>query len=241
MTNFSQFLTDTIRYLMSLTVEQLTLISIFVTLLIFSIDKRKEVHMKKHDAKKENYLKFIELHKDVFKSIKKDIIINKDIFHDDMFRLGSSLLSYGSNKVYKKYLFYREITNNFLIQKSRYYSAELSLYLLGNILVQIRKELSLEKYNYIDESDALGFFVNNIANSPVSKLKFDKAKFQVKMLHLEIFLMNRINFVLIKKLYYLLIAPVLGFLDLFLKYMIMIPIGQIVLKIYPKSRNWIKK
>ena len=79
--------------------------------------------MKKHDAKKENYLKFIELHKDVFKSIKKDIIINKDIFHDDMFRLGSSLLSYGSNKVYKKYLFYREITNNFLIQKIRYYSA----------------------------------------------------------------------------------------------------------------------
>lgn len=155
--NFLDFLEYIISVIKSLSAEQITLISIFLSFIIYSLGKRNELRMKRHEAKRENYLKFLELHIEIFKKVSDNQKIKTEKLDTKFFDVGSSLLSYGSKKLYKQYLFYREITANPIAMNSNYYLEEMNLYLLGGILKQIRKELSLEKKMSINEIEALSF------------------------------------------------------------------------------------
>ena len=49
----------------NLTGEQIALISIFISLVIYLLGKRSELNLKKHDLKKEEYKKLIEFLEDI--------------------------------------------------------------------------------------------------------------------------------------------------------------------------------
>jgi len=230
------------NFLESLKIEHITLISVFVTFIIYSLGKRNELNMKRHEAKKENYVKFLDLHIKLLKDIRENK--NKKIsqYDEKFFDVGSSLLAFGSKKLYRKYLFYREINTNPLLVGNEYFEdGELNLYLLGGILKQIRKELSLEINNTISEIEALSFFVNGFAGNPAAKAKLAQMKHRIRMFKLELFFFERWQFIYSIKFYYFSIAPIKDTLKLVIKYFIQIPIGKVILKIFPSSKIFIKQ
>ena len=185
----------------------------------------------------ENYLKFLQLHQKLFNDIKNGTNIKGKNYNDHFYDVGSSLLVFGSKKLYRKYLFYREITTNPIAEGSKYFDeGELNLYLLGDILIQIRKELALELNDNINEAEALSFFVNGFANNPLSKIKLFRVKHSIRMIKLELFFFERFKFVLFKKLYYLFLATPFGFIALMFKYIVLIPVGKFIICVFPKSR-----
>jgi len=113
--------------------------------------------------------------------------------------MGSSLLLYGSKKLYKQYVFYRGFGTNPIVNSSKHYNQDLILYILANMLKTIRKEVGLNDFNNISDVEALAFFVNDADNNPNIKIKFYKARYQFQMVRLEIFLIDVIKFVHFKK------------------------------------------
>jgi len=227
--------------LKSLSIEHITLISIFVSFIIYSLGKHNELKMRKHNAKRENYLKFLELHIKIFKNAKDNKEFRNKQLLDKFYDVGSSLLSYGSKKLYKQYLFYREITINPIIDNSKYYSNDMNLYLLGGILKQIRKELALEKKVNINENEALSFFVNGFTNNPISKAKLSEMKYKIRMLKLELFFYDRLSYVWMKKFYYFFVASIFSSIKIIFRFLVMIPMGKFITKRMPRLYRGIQK
>ncbi len=228
--------------LRTITTEQIALISIVVSLIIFTVGKRNELNMKKHEAKKEQYIKFIKLLEKIFtyaKSNKKNKI-DKEV-EQIFFDLGSSLLLYGSKKLYKKYVFYREFTINPIVLNSRHYEEGLQLFILSDIFIIMRKEVGLTAFNNITNVEALGFFVNNVANNPKTKVKSYRAKYKIFMLHLEMIIFDTFYFVILKKIFYYFIAPILGSIVILLKYFIFFPIVKLLEFLFPNIERNLEK
>ncbi len=54
---------------------------------------------------------------------------------------------YGSKKIYRQYLLFREFTNNPLIKQCKYYKENIIIYIMSEILVTMRKEVGLSYFN----------------------------------------------------------------------------------------------
>ena len=63
-----------------------------------------------------------------------------DEMKKQFFDVGSSLLLYGSKRLYKQYLFFRDFSNNPLIKQCKYYKQDLLLYVMADILITIRRK-----------------------------------------------------------------------------------------------------
>jgi len=228
-----------------LTTEQIALFSIFVSILIFSLGKRYELRFKKHELKKEQYAKFIKLLESVLMKKQKDsddgIVELSEELRKEFFDMGSSLLLYGSKKLYKQYVFYREFSENHAAKLSKHYDPNLTLYILAEMLKTMRREVGLNYLSSISDVEILAFFVNDVASNPKSKIASFKARYQLKMVKLEIFIFDQINFVVLKKIYYAIIAPIIGILGLVYKYLILVPIGKTILFINPNAQESLSK
>jgi len=110
------------------------------------------------------------------------------------------------------------------ILSSKYYDKEDShiMYVMADMLSTIRKEVGFNKYNDITSVEALGFFVNDIANNPLSKIKSYKAHYNIKMIKLQLFLNDRVSFVYTQKLSNTFIKPIGGTTRLISKYLFLV-------------------
>ncbi|HOP11630.1 MAG TPA: hypothetical protein PK629_09095 [Oscillospiraceae bacterium] len=236
--NILQTIYNTIfNFLANLTIEQITLISIFVTLIIFLSGRKSEVKFKKLELRREEYKKFIHLLQKVYTNkIKPD-----EKTKNEFFESGASLLIYGSKKIYKKYVFFREYTTNPLIVNNKHNTKEIGLYIIADILQTIRHEVGMSRFGELESNEVLSFYVNDIGMNPLSKIQSYQAKYNIFIIKAELFAFNRCKFTFTKKIYYYFIKPVFGLLGLFLKYIFVIPLGRFLKILFPKWADQIEK
>ncbi|KJS11162.1 MAG: hypothetical protein VR67_15620 [Peptococcaceae bacterium BRH_c8a] len=220
-----------------ITADYIALISVIITVLIFVFSRKSELKYKKHEDKKNQYVKLIKLMEDIFtnasKNKKNDFKITREI-QKQFFDAGSSLLLYGSKKLYKNYLFFREFSTNPLIPLCKYYQENLIIYLIADILTTMRKEVGLSNFNNIPSHEALGFFVNDISNNPIAKVNAYDAIYRIKMIKLELLMIDMVKFIGAKYIFYKLIKPIWGFFSITFKYLFMIPLGKALIWLFPK-------
>ena len=123
-----------------ITADNIALLSVIITVLIFVFTRRAEIRYKKHDDKKVQYLKLIKLLENIFASSKnktQDLELTDDL-RVLFFDTGASLLLYGSKKVYRLYLLFREYTTNPLIKTCKFYDGKDTLHIMSEILVTIQ-------------------------------------------------------------------------------------------------------
>lgn len=237
---------DLLRNLATLiTPDYIALLSVIITVLIFVISRRSELKYKKYDDRKNQYRKLIELLNDIFMNSKKDEKSVKpsvdkktpfqitDKIKAQFFDVGSSLLLYGSKKLYRQYIFFREFTLHPYVPHCKYYNDNLVVYLMADMLTTMRKEVGLSSFNTVQSQEALSFFMNDMSNNPIAKANAYDAKFRIRMIKFELFLLDRINFTWIKSIYFKLIKPIFGFLALCWKYLFLIPLGKILNRLFP--------
>ena len=94
------------------------------------------------------------------------------------FDTGASLLLYGSKKIYRQYLLFREFSTNSLIKHCKYYKSDIVLFIVADIFKTMRKEVGLSYFNSIGSNEALAFFVNDISSNPIAKEKAIDAMFR---------------------------------------------------------------
>lgn len=214
----------------SLTIEQITLLSVLVTLIIFVFGKRSETKFKRLELRRAEYAKFIRfLQKFHSGKFKQD-----DKTKQDFFDMGVSLLLYGSKRVYKKYIFFREYSSNPLIQHSKHNTNDVVVYLIADILKTIRSEVSLTSFSGLALNETISFFINNVGMNPLSKIQSYQARYHIFMIRAELFAFDRCKFVFIRKVYYTLLKPIFGIIALILKFLIVIPLGLLLKRLFPK-------
>ena len=223
-----------------ITANNIALLSVIITVIIFVAGRHEEIRYKKHDDKKTQYLKLIKLMEDSFTSTKKnkkgELILSQDI-KKQFFDTGSSLLLYGSKKIYRQYLLFREFTSNPLIKCCKYYKDSIIIYIMSEILVTMRKEVGLSYFNSIKNNEALAFFVNDISSNPIAKETSIDAKFRIKMIRFELAVIDRTKFIYLKAMYKKLIKPVFAGVSILFKYTVQIPFGKILLMLFPQLYN----
>lgn len=220
-----------------ITADNIALLSIIITVLIFVVSRRAEMRYKKHDDKKLQYLKLISLMEQIFMGIKKDKkgeVQLTDGLKKQFFDSGSSLLLYGSKKLYRQYLFFREFGTNPLIQQCKYFREDLIIYIMSEILLTMRKEVGLSNFNSLHNNEALGFFINDITSNPIAKSKALDAKFRIRMIKFELSMIDRTQFMLLKSIFINIFKPCLGAVSIIFKYVIQIPFGRLLMKLFPK-------
>lgn len=220
-----------------ITSDNIALLSVIITILIFIITRRVEIRYKKHDDKKVQYLKLIDLMQKTFSTPKKDKkgeIVLSDETKRLFFDTGASLLLYGSKRIYRQYLLFREITTNPLIKQCKYYKDNLVIYIMADILVTMRKEVGLSYFNSIRNNEALAFFVNDISSNPIAKEDAMNAKFRIKMVRFELAMVDRTRFIFLKQIYTSFIKPIFAGLSIVLKYVLLIPLGRLIMKLFPR-------
>lgn len=220
-----------------ITSDNIALLSVIITVLIFVITRHAEIRYKKYNDKKEQYIKLIKLMQETLANPKKDKK-GEAILSDETRRLffdtGASLLLYGSKRIYRQYLLFREFTTNPLIKRCKYYKDSIVMFIMADILVTMRKEVGLSYFNSIRNNEALAFFVNDISSNPVAKENAMDAKFRIKMVRFELAMIDRIRFIFVKRIYTSFIKPIFAELSIVLKYVLLIPLGRLIMKLFPR-------
>lgn len=237
-----------------ITTENIALFSVIITIGIFVFTRRSELRYKKHDNKKVQYLKLIALLEQVMvehnknvsnlpqnnnkKSAQKGLsatdIELTDSVRKQFFDMGASLLIYGSKKLYRQYLFFRDFTFNPLIKQCKYYSDTISIYVMANILTTIRKEVGLSIFDNIKANEALGFFVNDLVHNPIAIKNADDAKFRIRMIKFELGLIHQIEFPFLYRAYIAFVKPIIGGVSVCIKFLVLLPLGSLLGKIFPR-------
>jgi len=143
-------------------------------------------------------------------------------------------LIYGSKKLYRQYLFFREFSTNPLIRQCKYYSDTIGIYVMANILTTIRKEVGLSIFGGIQANEALGFFVNDLVHNPIAKRNAADAKFRIRMINLEMGLIHQIKFPFLSRVYIAFIKPIFGGISICVKFFVLIPLGRFIMKAFSK-------
>ena len=220
-----------------ITSDNIALLSVIITVLIFVITRHAEIRYKKHDDKKVQYLKLIDLMQKTLSNPKKDKkgeLILSDETKGLFFDTGASLLLYGSKKIYRQYLLFREFTTNPLIKQCKYYKESIVMFIMADILRTMRKEVGLSYFNSIDSNEALAFFVNDISSNPVAKENAMDARFRIRMIKFELAMIDRTRFIFVKRFYVGFIKPIFAGCSIVLKYIVVIPFGRLIAKLFPK-------
>jgi len=164
---------------------------------------------------------------------KKGEVVLTDEMKRQFFDTGASLLMYGSKKVYRLYLLFREFTSNPLIKQCKYYKDNIALYIMSEILVTMRKEVGLNYFSSITNNEALAFFVNDISSNPIAKKTAMESKFRIKMIKFELWMIDRTKLIWLNSFYMCLIKPIFAVSSILYKYLFLFPLGKIVAKIIP--------
>lgn len=209
--------------ILGLSADQITLISIGVTLLIFVAGQRSETKFKRLEVRRTEYKKFIAMLQETYSGKLQLDEKTKKAFFD----VGVSLLLYGSKRVYKKYIFFREYSVNPIIQKSKYNNDKVLLYVVADILKSIRHEVGLTNLSDLESNEVLSFFVNDLGTNPLSRIDSYKAQYSIFMIKCELFFFNRIKWITTKKVYFRFVKPVFGVLGILLRYLLL-PLGFLV-------------
>ena len=213
--------------LFNLSSEQIALISVIVTLLIYLLGKHNELKFKKHELKKDKYMQFVDLLKDTY--LKGGDITLDDEYKEKFFDFGSTLFIYGSKKIYKKYCFFREFSSDF-IQKQKYYDKDIVLYLIADLLNQIRKEIGMYNLELPLNFKSISFFTNDIYFNPRISIRWWNSKIKVFLIKFELFMCRIEEIVFLKIIFNILTVPFKMIL-LILKYLIVIPFGRLLIKL----------
>lgn len=220
-----------------ITADNVALLSVLITVLIYIATRHAEIRNKKHDDKKVQYLKLIDLMQKTlagFKRDKKGDVILSDDMRKLFFDTGASLLLYGSKKIYRQYLLFREFTTNPLIKQCKYYKDTIVMYIMADILKTMRKEVGLSYFNSIGSNEALAFFVNDISSNPVAKETAMDAIFRIKMIRFELAIIDRTKFLYTKQIYASLVKPIFAAALIILKHVVLIPFSRLIAKLFPK-------
>ena len=91
--------------IMGLTADQIAVISLAVTLLLFVLGKHSENKIKIYETRKEEYRKLMEFFQQIFASKERssEEIAKDEELKKQMLDMGSSLAIFGSKKLYKTY------------------------------------------------------------------------------------------------------------------------------------------
>lgn len=207
--------------------EQIALISVIVTILIYLLGKHNELKFKKHELKKDKYMQFVDLLKDTY--LKGGDITVDEEYKEKFFDFGSTLFIYGSKKIYKKYCFFREFSSEF-IQKRKYYDKSIVLYLIADLLNQIRKEIGMYNFELPLNFKSISFFTNDIYFNPRIGIKWWNSKIKVFLIKFEIFMFKLEELVFLRILFDILTIPFKMLLLIF-KYLVVIPFGRLLIKL----------
>lgn len=213
--------------IIGLTSEQIAFISVIVTILLYLLGKYNELKLKKHELKKEKYMKFIDMLKDAY--LKNGDILADEEYKEKFFEFGSTMFIYGSKKMYKKYCFFREFSSDF-VKQCKYYNKELPLYLMADMLNQIRKEIGMYNFELPLNFKSISFFTNDIYFNPIINLKWWQNKITVILIKFELFLYKIDELVLIKILIIILSLP-FKLICIIYKCLFLIPLGKILIKL----------
>lgn len=227
-----------------ITSDNIAFLSVIITVLTFAITRHAEIRYKKHDDKKVQYLKLIDLMQKTLSNPPKDEngeLVVSDETRKLFFDTGASLLLYGSKKIYRRYLLFREFTTNPLIRQCQYYKNSIIMFIMADILRTMRKEVGLSYFNSIGSNEALAFFVNDISSNPIAKENAMDAMFRIKMVRFELGMIDRSRFIFVKKVYMAFIRPIFAGTLIIWKYVVVIPLGRLIIKIFPKFAQKIQE
>lgn len=219
-----------------ITSDNVALLSVIITVLIFIITRHAEMKYKKYDDKKVQYLKLIDLmQKTLYKPEKNERgeIVLSDDTKKMFFDVGASLLLYGSKKIYRQYLLFRNFATDPLIKQCQYYKEDITMYIMADILKTMRKEVGLSYFNSIKSNEALAFFINDVSSNPIAKENAIDAMFRIKMVRFELMMIDRSRFIYLKQFYKSLIKPIFAGITIVFKYILLIPFGRLILKKFP--------
>ena len=217
--------------------DNVALLSVIITVLIFIITRHAEMKYKKYDDKKVQYLKLIDLmQKTLYKPEKNERgeIVLSDDTKKMFFDVGASLLLYGSKKIYRQYLLFRNFTTDPLIKQCQYYKEDITMYIMADILQTMRKEVGLSYFNSIKSNEALAFFINDVSSNPIAKENAIDAMFRIKMVRFELMMIDRSRFIYLKQFYKSLIKPIFAGITIVFKYILLILFGRLILKKFPE-------
>lgn len=213
-----------------ITADNVALLSVTITILIFIISRIEETRYKKHEDKKIQYLKLIEFMNMTMRGMKEN---NGDSTLTDEYRkmffdVGSSLLLYGSKRIYRRYIFFREFATNSLVKACRYYKEDVAIYIMADILRIMRKEVGLSILNNIDGNEALAFFVNDISCNPFAKERELDAKFRIKMIRFELAVDEVVRLLFAKRLVYCFLKPIFAGILIIFRRLVVFPTCKLI-------------
>lgn len=219
-----------------ITADNIALLSVIITILIYVASQRATLKSKKHEEKKIQYAKLVKLLQELYsgKKDKKGNLIISDETKDLFFDAGASLLLHGSKNIYKKYILFREFSTNPLIKQCKYYENDIIIYIIAEIFRRMRKEVGLNFFYNIDKNEAVAFFINDISSNPIAKEKSLVAGFRIRMIKFELFIIDRTRFIWIKTFYNTFIRTINGVLAIVIKHIVMIPLGRLITKLFPR-------
>ena len=220
-----------ISFFQNLTSEQVALISILVTVLIYFLGKENEIRFKKHELKKEKYMQFLVMLKETYME-GNTLKLTKN-WKKQFFDFGSTIFIYGSKKMYKKYCFFREISSD-IVKNCKYYNSEIVLFLVADMLNQIRREIGMYNFEFSLNFKSIAFFTNGIYFDPNINFKWWKNKLKVILVKLELFLYKFEEASLIKTLIEAILFPIRVILVIF-KCLCVIPLGKLLIKLGIRS------
>lgn len=226
-------LKELLKTIWQLDTDQIAIISLAVTLLLFVLGKRAENKIKIYETRKEEYQKLIDFFLEIFANAGKDIskFTKDDKAKKRFIDMGASLAIYGSKKLYKTYCFYRWISLDEKVQSSKWYSKDMGMYCLGEMFQIMRKEIGLNKeLVQVDVPDVLSFYITDFTK-PEFKKNYYKYHFKKYLLKSAIFWGKVEDFLPLIWISNYIVKPL--FLTLFcvvrfpIKLLIVIPVRQI--------------
>ena len=216
---------DVVRdFLSKFSATELALIPVFVTFLVFVLDKRGELKLRKQEVKREEYKKFLSFYAKLYDNTKPAHKRIKELKQDEFFDMGASLLMYGSKKLYKQYLFFRFFGSDEFIKKCKYYEDDLLLY-VAEMFKTMRKEVGLNRRNNLSSTETLAFFVNDIWNNPVFELKASECKVRIALIRIERYFIKLRYIKIFRTFRNVVLFPFLGFLAVLGRYLLVLPVA----------------
>lgn len=228
---------DAINLIKILTGEQIALLSVAVSFVLYLLSKRSEIKLKKYEAKKEEYAKFLTWIIKFFTEVKDMNLDNKDPkprkgktnqksptdkaleeFEKNFYEAGSSFAVYASKELYDEFLFFRKITTDEKVKELKYFDNTLVLYSLGRMVRIIRKEAGLNK-SKIAIPQILAFAINDITK-PQYLVEYEKLNFNRMMIKFYIIGSNIRSFYWIKSVWYSILKPMVVITSLTIAYTI---------------------
>lgn len=169
-----------LKSLWGLETDQIAIISLAVTLLLFVLSKRAENRIKMYETRKEEYKKLIDFFVNIFANVGKDVekLAKDQKLKTQILEMGASLAIFSSRSLYKTYCFYRWITLDERLQKNRWYSKDMAMYCVGEMYQIMRKEIGLNSDLIpVDIPDLLSFYITDFIK-PEFKKNYYKYRFR---------------------------------------------------------------